>query len=126
MKLTAHQLRQFSLLEALVDCAKDDLSFDDLSRTLPFASEKREGNSKTHIVSRYAFDIYLHNQARKIVEGDTLCGRGGRHYAPIIGAPFPPCPGCHAIGQALVARERMSLFPAEYFEQKRAASKSKK
>jgi hypothetical protein len=124
MKLTAAQIRYFSLLEAMIDVLKDDILFDELQRTLPFAAELAEGNSKTHIVSRHAFDIPLHNQDRQIQEGDTLCGRFGPLFTPLQG--LPDCPGCHAIGQALVARERMSRFPAEYFEQKRAQQKTKK
>lgn len=121
MKIGAIGMRKLTLLEAVIDCFKDNISFDDLYRALPFATDLIEGNTKTHIVSKHAFNIPLFNQNRDVREGETLCGRFGTQYAAINN--YEPCPGCTAIGQGIVARELMKDFPAEYFEQKRAAKK---
>lgn len=120
-QLTAAQIRKLTLMEAMVDVFKDDISFTDLLRTLPFAASFGEGDTKTHIVSEHAFNVPLYNQKRFVTEGETLCGRQGALYGAL--SNLPACPGCHAIGQGIVARGLMADFPAEYFEAKQKGKK---
>lgn len=117
-KMPISIVRKLTLLEAIIDVAKDALSWDSVRRTLPFLTSVEEGQTKTHIVSEHAFPIHLYNQNRDVNMGETLCGRTGPRYRPSY-PPLPSCPGCLHIGRGIVARELMNDFPEEYFEAKR-------
>ena len=101
------------VLQALLKVAASTISFEDLSRYLPFQTRIVSGENFNHIQSRHAYDIGTYRKSQKlgrtfeytVSEGDTLCRRGGSLRSTRGGVNDENCPGCTAIAQGIIKRD---------------------